>query len=87
MASCRRAKSFASRIQLPEFLADAQPSLEQLHLVCQALAGPALKGGELADISAGAEQSALGKLLANWSAVMEGQQVKADRQKGQERFL
>ncbi len=52
-----------------------------------ALAGPALKGGELADISADAEQSALGKLLANWSAVMEGQHVKADRQKGQERFV
>jgi hypothetical protein len=58
-----------------------------LRLVCQALAGPALKGGELADISADAEQSALGELLANWSAVMEGQQVKADSQKGQERFL
>jgi putative DNA methylase len=73
--------------KIPEFLADAQPSLEQLRLVCQALAGPALKGGELADISAGAEQSALGKLLANWSAVMEGQQVKADKRAGQERFL
>jgi putative DNA methylase len=73
--------------KIPEFLADAQPSLEQLRLVCQALAGPALKGGELADISVGAEQSALGKLLANWSAVMEGQQVKADRQKGQDRLL
>lgn len=73
--------------KIPEFLADAQPSLEQLRLVCQALAGPALKGGELADVSAGAEQSALGKLLANWSAVMEGQQVKADRQKGQDRLL
>ena len=73
--------------KIPEFLADAQPSLEELRLVCQALSGPALKGGELEDISAGAEQSALGKLLANWSAVMEGQQVKADRQKGQERFL
>jgi putative DNA methylase len=73
--------------KIPEFLADAQPSLEELRLVCQALSGPALKGGELEDISVGAEQSALGKLLANWSAVMEGQQVKADRQKGQERFL
>ncbi|MCX6924125.1 MAG: DUF1156 domain-containing protein, partial [Verrucomicrobia bacterium] len=73
--------------KIPEFLADAQPSLEQLRLVCQALAGPALKGGELADISVGAEQSALGKLLSNWSAVMEGQQVKADRQKGQDRLL
>jgi putative DNA methylase len=73
--------------KIPEFLADAHPSLEQLRLVCQALAGPALKGGELADISPTAEQSTLGKLLANWSAVMEGQQVKADKQKGQERLL
>jgi len=77
----------SARIRLPEFLTDAQPSLEQLRLVCQALAGPAPKGGELADISADAEQSALGKPLANWSAVMECQQVKADSQKGQKRFL
>ena len=68
-------------------LAYAHPSLEQMRLVCQALAGPALEGGELADISAGAEQSALGKLLANWSAVMEGKAVATDRQKGQARFL
>jgi putative DNA methylase len=73
--------------KIPEFLADAQPSLEELRLVCQALSGPALKGGELEDVSAGAEQSALGKLLANWSAVIEGQQVKADKVKGQERLL
>jgi hypothetical protein len=37
----------SARIWLPEFLADAQPSLEQMRLVCQALAAPALKGGEL----------------------------------------
>jgi hypothetical protein len=55
-----------------------------LRVVCQALDGPALKGGELADISVDAEQSALGKLFANWSEVMKGQQVKADSQKGQE---
>jgi hypothetical protein len=29
----------------------------------------------------------MGKPLANWSAVMEGQQVNSDSQKGQERFL
>ena len=73
--------------KIPEFLADAQPNLEQLRLVCQALAGPALKGGELADISPTAEQSTLGKLLSNWSAVMEGKVVRADKQKGQERLL
>jgi putative DNA methylase len=72
---------------IPEFLADAQPNLEQLKLVCQALGGPALKGGELADISVGAEQSALGKLLANWSAVMEGKSALADKRAGQERLL
>jgi hypothetical protein len=58
-----------------------------LRLVCQPLAGPALKGGELADISADAEPSALGKLFANWSEAMKGRQVKADGQKGQERIL
>jgi len=73
--------------KIPEFLADAQPNLEQLRLVCQALAGPALKGGELKDVSPTAEQSALGKLLANWSAVMEGEAVRADKRAGQERLL
>jgi len=73
--------------KIPEFLVDTQPNLEQLKLVCQALGGPALKGGELKDVSPTAEQSTLGKLLANWSAVMEGQAVVADRQKGQHRLL
>ena len=39
------------------------------------------------DISSDAEQSALGKLLAIWSAVIEGQQVKPDKLNGQERLL
>lgn len=73
--------------KIPEFLADSQPNLDQLKLVCQALGGPALKGGELKDVSPTAEQSALGKLLANWSAVMEGRTVTSDRQKGQQRLL
>lgn len=73
--------------KISEFLADAQPNLEQLKLVCQALGGPALKGGELKDVSPTAEQSTLGKLLANWSAVMEGRTVTSDRQKGQQRLL
>ncbi|MEI8315108.1 MAG: DUF1156 domain-containing protein [Verrucomicrobiota bacterium] len=73
--------------KIPDFLADAKPNLEQLKLVCQALGGPALKGGELKDVSPTAEQSTLGKLLANWSAVMEGQQVKTDKKAGQERLL
>ena len=73
--------------RIPEFLADAGASIEQVRLVAQALAGPALKGGELADISPSAEQSTLGKLLANWQSVVEGKAAVADRQKGQQRFL
>jgi putative DNA methylase len=57
--------------ELAGFLAEAQPNREQLRLVAQALAGPALKGGELGDISPTAELSALGKLTANWQSVIE----------------
>jgi putative DNA methylase len=57
--------------ELPEFLRAAQPSREQMRLVAQALAGPALKGGELADVSPSAEQAALAKLTANWRSVIE----------------
>ena len=39
--------------------------------MAQALAGPALKGGEMGDISPTAELSALGKLTANWQSVIE----------------
>lgn len=73
--------------RIPEFLADAGVSTEQLRLVAQALAGPALKGGELADVSPSTEQSALGKLLSNWNAVVGGKGATADRQRGQGRFL
>lgn len=73
--------------KIPEFLNEARPGLEQLRLVAQVLAGPALKGGELAGVSPSDEQGALGKLLANWSAVMEGRAAVADRQRGQERLL
>jgi hypothetical protein len=55
--------------------------------VAQALAGPALKGGELADVSPTAEQSALGKLLANWNAVMVGKEAMADKRAGQQQLL
>ena len=57
--------------ELPEFLGEAQPNKEQMRLVAQALAGPALKGGELGDISPHAELSALSKLTANWKSVIE----------------
>jgi putative DNA methylase len=56
---------------LSEFLREAQPNLEQMRLVAQALAGPALKGGELADVSPGGELAALTKLTANWRSVVE----------------
>ena len=36
--------------KVPDFLNEAKPNVEQLRLVAQALAGPALKGGELADV-------------------------------------
>ena len=57
--------------ELPVFLRDSQVNREQLRLVAQALAGPALKGGELGDVSPTAELSALGKLTANWQGVVE----------------
>jgi putative DNA methylase len=57
--------------EIPAFLRDAQVNREQLRLVAQALAGPALKGGELGDVSPTAELSALGKLMANWQSVVE----------------
>lgn len=58
-------------LHLPEFLREAQPNREQMRLVAQALAGPALKGGELDDVSSGGELAALAKLTANWRSLME----------------
>jgi len=71
-------------LKIPEFLTEAKPNVEQIRLVAQALAGPALSGGELADVSSTAEQSALSKLLANWNAVMVGKAAMEDRRTGQE---
>jgi putative DNA methylase len=73
--------------KIPDFLNEGKPNVEQLRLVAQALAGPALKGGELADVSPTAEQSALGKLLANWNAVMVGKAAIADKRAGQEQLF
>lgn len=76
--------------QLSEFLRDSQVNREQLRLVAQALAGPALKGGELADVSPSAELSVLAKLMANWQSVVEDAAMTAgekdDRKIGQKRF-
>ena len=57
--------------ELGAFLSEAQPNREQMRLVAQALAGPALKGGEMGDVSPTAELSALGKLMANWQSLIE----------------
>jgi len=56
---------------LAEFLREAQVNREQMRLVAQALAGPALKGGEMADVSPTSELAALSKLTANWRSVVE----------------
>jgi len=76
---------------LPKFLRESQVNREQLRLVAQALGGPALKGGELRDISPTAELSALGKLLANWQSVVEDAAQttgeKEERKKGQKQLI
>ena len=56
---------------IADFLRDARPSTEQMRLVAQALAGPALKGGELGEVATGTELAALTKLTANWRSVVE----------------
>lgn len=76
--------------ELPGFLKQAQPNREQMRLVAQALAGPALKGGDLPNVSPTGELAALTKLLANWKSVVEdamisGQEVE-DRRTGQQRI-
>jgi len=77
--------------QLGKFLREAEPNREQMRLVAQALAGPALKGSELADVSPSAELAALGKLLANWKSVIEDNiftaEEQADRKRGQKRMF
>jgi putative DNA methylase len=56
---------------IPEFLREARPNTEQMRLVAQALAGPALKGGEIGEVATGSELAALTKLTANWRSVVE----------------
>jgi putative DNA methylase len=78
-------------LELAKFLQEAEPNREQMRLVAQALAGPALKGGELADVSPSAELSALAKLTANWRSVIEDNvftpSAQADRKRGQQRMF
>jgi putative DNA methylase len=61
---------------LTKFLDEARPDRERLRLVAQALAGAALKGKSEEEARAlvtttASEQAALGKLLANWRALIE----------------
>jgi len=76
---------------LAEFLREADPNREQMRLVAQALAGPALKGSELASVSPSEEQSALAKLTANWRSVIEDNVIttveRTDRKRGQPRMF
>jgi len=82
--------------KLAEFLTEVQPDHERLRVLAQTLAGAALSGkgeedaGKLVSTTA-AEQAALGKLLANWRAVVENAVVskaeREDRKRGQERLF
>jgi putative DNA methylase len=61
--------------KLPEFLFESRPDRERLRLVAQALAGAALSGKSHEDAermvsTTPAEHAALGKLLANWKALV-----------------
>jgi putative DNA methylase len=75
---------------LPAFFREAQPNREHMRLVAQALVGPALKGGELADVSPSGELAALAKLTANWRAVVEDASLseaeRQDKKTGQRRL-
>jgi len=74
--------------ELPEYLRESRVNREQMRLVAQALAGPALKGGELGDVSPTAELAALAKLTANWRSVIEDAELapsqRAARRAGQD---
>lgn len=75
---------------IPDFLRDARPSTEQMRLAAQALAGPALKGGELGEVATGSELAALMKLTANWRSVVEDASAtpveREDRRTGQSKL-
>jgi putative DNA methylase len=78
---------------LPDFLRESGVNREQMRLVAQALAGPALKGGDLGDVSPTGELAALAKMTANWRSVVEDAALteaekaeKKDWKKGQTRL-
>jgi len=86
--------------KLGEFLDEARPDRERLRVLAQALAGAALSGKSETDAAklvstTTAEQTALGKLLANWrslieegaaAAVVGKKAAKQDKEDGQGRF-
>jgi putative DNA methylase len=57
--------------RISDFLRESRCNVDQLRVLAQALSGPALKGGEVEQVSAGEELSALLKLTANWRSVVE----------------
>lgn len=74
---------------LADFMSRAQVNTDQLRLVAQALAGPALKGGEMTEVSPTGEHASLAKLMANWRGVIEhdiDRPTSADQRKGQYRL-
>jgi putative DNA methylase len=77
--------------ELATFLRETEPNREQLRLVAQALGGPALKGGELADVSPTGEMAALAKLTSNWHSVIEDNattvEERADQKHGQKKLF
>ena len=58
--------------RLPSFLRSAQPNLEELRLVAQALCGPVLRGIDSVEAPLTPELAALSKLTANWRSVIDG---------------
>jgi putative DNA methylase len=77
--------------ELATFLRETEPNREQLRLVAQALGGPALKGGEMADVSPTSEMAALAKLTSNWRSVIEDNATtaveRADQKRGQNKLF
>lgn len=73
--------------ELPDFMRLAEPNREQLRLLAQALAGPALAGGEVGNVSPTRELAALKTLTANWHSVVEDSAAapaeREDRRTGQ----
>jgi putative DNA methylase len=56
--------------EIPTFLDQAHPNVEQLRLLAEVLAGETLKGSGL-KITTDAEQSAVHKLTGNWAALVD----------------